>query len=521
VGRDSSGNSTGEEGSLASVNVQVTNGHYLYIGKEGRGGVACSQNVGEAVGCELQVYDISDPTDPVYVAGRDTDGSATGINGVGSIRTLAIKDDYLFVGKTPNGATCSQTAGSAGGCELMVFDISSSTNPVYVAGRDASGSAAGATSFVINNLVIYGDYLFVGKTGNNTACSQTAGSAQGCELMVFDISSSTNPVYVAGRDINGTATGVNSGAYMRLTTSGNYLYAGTGGGSHFCNTEPQGCEIQIYDISNPINPMFVIGVDASGHYGGTYVSNIGGLAISGNYLFVAGSNATKWSCSQTVTGINFCPLSVYDISSSTNPVYVAGRDTGGGTTGDYMSDGNFLTISGDHLFLSAYDIQSSDVACSQTVGQARGCELKVYNISDPVNPTYVAGLDADGSEDGLNLSSINSLIFQNNHLFVGKQGNATACSQVVGSALGCELQVYSFATFLNHSTSFTITQEINEELSLPLINPVTFEAIPGLSGGSSFNSTSFSVATNNPTGYTATLHFSTTTALQRVGGVAI
>src|SRR5690606_22078080 len=96
-------------------------------------------------------------------------------------------------------------------------------------------------------------------------------------------------------------------------------------------------------------------------------------------------------------------------------------------------------------------------------------------------PVYVAGRDSDGSADGVTSYSLNSLTIKNNYLFVGKKGSSTPCSQIPGSALGCELQVYSFATFLNHSTTFNIK-------------------------------------TNSQSGYSATLNFSSTTALQRTNG---
>ncbi len=133
------------------------------------------------------VFDISSSTNPVYVAGRDSSGSAGGED-AGPLYVGARSPNVLFVGKQPNATACSQTAGSAQGCELMVFDISSSTNPVYVAGRDSSGSAGGTGAAFVYGIIVANNFLFVGKSGDATACSQTAGSAQGCELMVFDMS---------------------------------------------------------------------------------------------------------------------------------------------------------------------------------------------------------------------------------------------------------------------------------------------------------------------------------------------
>ena len=43
---------------------------------------------------------------------------------------------------------------------------------------------------------------------------------------MFDISSTTNPVYVAGRDVSGDSTGTGSVSAFALATIGNFLYVG-------------------------------------------------------------------------------------------------------------------------------------------------------------------------------------------------------------------------------------------------------------------------------------------------------
>ena len=87
----------------------------------------------------------------------------------------------------------------------------------YLAGRDASGDAAGALGGRTYSLAIKGDFLYTGGQLITTACSQTAGSALGCELKVFDISDPTNPIYVAGRDDSGDASGTDAENVNALT----------------------------------------------------------------------------------------------------------------------------------------------------------------------------------------------------------------------------------------------------------------------------------------------------------------
>ncbi len=118
------------------------------------------------------------------MAGRDVSGDSGGTGNL-LFFSLAIKNNSLYGVKQANGTACSQTPGSAIGCELMIFDISSSTNPVYVAGRDASGSSASTSAISISTLTALDNFLYVGKANSATACSQVPGSAIGCELMVF------------------------------------------------------------------------------------------------------------------------------------------------------------------------------------------------------------------------------------------------------------------------------------------------------------------------------------------------
>jgi len=392
---------------------------------------------------------------------------------------------------------------------------------VYVAGRDADGSSNGTVSSTIFSFYLKDDFLFVGNWSFPIACSQTAGFAQGCELQVYNISNPENPVYVAGRDSDGSNGGNTSSYIFSLTSKGDYLFVGKDGNFTSCSQTPglaQGCEIQVYDISDPANPIYVAGRDSDGSNDGETSIRISSITIKDNYLFL-GSWPYTIACSQTPGLAQGCEIKVYDISSSTNPVYIAGRDVDGSEDGVNSGTVNSLFIKDNHLFVGK-DSGSYPCDPSLPAGSVVNCELQVYDISSSTNPIYVKGMDISGHANGTGSGSISSLIFKNHHLFVGKQGNATACSQVAGSALGCELQVYSFATFLNHTTSFTISQEINTEISLTPISPIVLGSIPGLTGGQTADGYSelFTIKTNNPTGYFATIHFSDEVAMQRVDG---
>jgi hypothetical protein len=132
------------------------------------------------------VFDISSSTNPIYVAGRDASGDSVGTGNIAVNDVLSNTANNLYIVKVGDATACSQVAGSAIGCEIMVFDVSSSTNPIYTVGVDTSGSASGAASININDLTLSGNNAYITKSGDATACSQVAGSAIGCELMVFN-----------------------------------------------------------------------------------------------------------------------------------------------------------------------------------------------------------------------------------------------------------------------------------------------------------------------------------------------
>ena len=446
VGRDVSGTSNGTTASLM-YNVEFKDA-YAYVTKVAQG-TNCSNTI---AACELQIYDMSSSTNPVYVSGRDVNGDTSA--GSLDMFDVAIKGNYLYVTKGGSATACSQTAGSAIGCELMVFDISSSTNPTYVAGRDASGNSAGTGAVNVNDLVIVGDYLYVTKAANATACSQTAGSATGCELMVFDISSSTNPVYVAGRDASGNSTGTGSVNITSISATDILVVVGKGANATACSQTAGsaiGCELMVFDISSPTSPTYVAGRDASGDNVGVGNVTINTLTVQDDWALI-GKLGDATACSQTAGSATGCELMVFDISSSTNPTYVAGRDS----SGDSDGTGAVEVVKSKSRSGYWYVGKVGDVtACSQTAGSAIGCELMVFDISSSTNPVYVAGTDADGSTTGTGEENIGAINYRGNSLVALKSANSNACSQTAGSAIGCEFMSFSIGNTLRGNMTGT------------------------------------------------------------------
>jgi ribosomal protein L31 len=325
-GQDASAAGTTNVLALASL------GTTLYVGRVGNTGT-CS--AADRTGCEVQVYDISSTTNPVYITGLD---STTGA-GNESIFSLQVHAGLLYVGKGGNGGTCSTTVRT--GCELQIYDISSTTNPVFVGGVD-SGDGSGATD--MNATVVLDSILYVVKDGNSGVCAVT--DRRGCELMVFNISSTTNPVYVGGQD-SGTGSSIENMLEVVLHPSLSVLYVGkqANSGAACSVSVRSGCEIQIFSLASTTNPLYISGQES--FVSGGAAQNVVALKFSGTTLY-AGKVGNSNTCSDSSR--NGCELMVFDASSSTNPVYVGGQDSFAAGTG--MSGFNDVLIQGTVLYVA-------------------------------------------------------------------------------------------------------------------------------------------------------------------------
>jgi hypothetical protein len=447
-GADISGSTNSGTGNNSATQGQVVvSGRYAYKISSGNA-TACSQSAGSAIGCELQVYDVSNPTTPTYVGGADSTGSTNSGTGGGFLFSIAVSGHYAYVTSSGNATACSQTAGSAIGCELQVYDVSNPSAPKYVGGADVTGSTnSGTGNNNANNVYVSGRYAYVATFGSATACSQSAGSAIGCELQVYDVSNPTTPTYVGGADVSGsTNSGTGSSQIESLYVSGRYAYVTTAGNATACSQTAGsaiGCELQVYDVSNPSAPSYVGGADVSGSTNsGTTSASIYSISISGRYAYVT-NGGSGTACSQSAGSALGCELQVYDISNPATPTYVGGADSSGSAnsgTGNF-STGTSVNVAGRYAYVT---FGGSGTACSQTAGSAIGCELQVYDISSPATPTYVGGADVSGSTNsGTSAAAAPfSVYVSGRYAYTVTNGAATACSGSAGSAVGCELQVY-------------------------------------------------------------------------------
>src|SRR5581483_8009350 len=237
-------------------------------------------------GCEFGVIDVSTIGTPVYKAGGDCNGqigNSSTCNTPNFVHVI-VSGNYAYTASSGNANNCSNNPGQNGtgttsstGCEMMIWDITTPTSPVYVGGADSSGATGtsggnGAISSGFNNIAISGSLAYISKATSNVECASA--SKEGCELQVWDISNPTAPTYTNG--VDGQArlnTGANAGtAYNWVALKGNYLFVAKQNSGTTCagnNGSFVGCELQDYSASGGAfkvqnsNSATVISVDTT------------------------------------------------------------------------------------------------------------------------------------------------------------------------------------------------------------------------------------------------------------------
>lgn len=380
-GADSSGSTNAGTGSKGFFTVAIS-GHYVIVGTNGDHSASCSQTAGSATGCEIMVFDVSNPASPTYVGGADNTGATNSgsfaTNDSKFIRQVTVSGRYLYVATaTENtGATCSATAGSAVGCEIQIYDFSNPAAPTYISGIDASGTVnGGTTNQGDNSVAVSGRYMYVAKAGDATACS----SAIGCELQVYDVGNPAAPVYKGGADSAGQTNTGTAGTTtpQYVVVAGRYAYIAKQGSSAAACSQTAGsansCEFMIFDISNPASPTYAGGTDANGVTNGSTSKTIWRFAISGRYAYLA-TNPDATACSNS--NALGCEFTMLDVSNPASITYAGGADITGTTNSGTGSsqEMNNIAISGHYAFVVTDN--NSGTNCTS----AAGCEMQSYDI---------------------------------------------------------------------------------------------------------------------------------------------
>jgi hypothetical protein len=424
----------------------LISGNYAYVLYYGVA-TACSSSASNSNGCELKIFDISDPDRPVYVGGGDSSGRAN--SGTGAIMGtgLAITGNYLYTTWGYNATACSSAVGAGLGCELKVWNVSNPAAPAYVFGSDSSAVSGGTNEFEFNDVAISGSYAYTVGDGSSVACGTASASRVGCELKVWNISNPAAPTFAAGIDSTGTRNGgTTANPGFKIVAQGNYVYTLWDSSVTTCSRSAGagiGCEFKIFSIATPTSISYVGGGDSGGGTNtGTDSADPKAIYVSGNYAY------TMWEewvagcgLGATNSGEN-CELKIWNIASPTAPDYVVGGDATGRTnSGDGEEDGTAVVVDGNYVYAG---FGSNTTGCSRTVGSGIGCEIKAWRFTAPTSLAYIGGADGSGSlNSGAGSMSFGSFAISNGYLYTVGGGTATACSNSVGAAAGCELKIWS------------------------------------------------------------------------------
>lgn len=306
---------------------------------------------------EFQTLDISDPVTPKPL-GR--------IDGVGS-ESLALSGRYVFTADT---------------LTVWAIDVSDPASPRLRGNFDAGNGFSMA---------------FSGKYGYFTA---------GNRVEVFDITDPGNPIRTRGFETRGA---------HEIALSGDRAYV-AGSFSSFPGV-PHGSELEIIDISNPLEPFSIGEYDLSGRAQGIVISGnhafvaygIGGLRIFdisnpgspqlvgrlGNIgdvfaVSISGHRASladrgSWNGQHYLGAVR-----IIDISDLSQP-----RETGRFEFKSYLSG---LSAAGNLVYLA----ESANLVCARNrCDWVSASTLRVLDISDPARPHQIASIDSNNWPDHL------------------------------------------------------------------------------------------------------------------------
>ena len=214
------------------------------------------------------VFDISNPVLPTQKGRIDSLEMATGLD---------IYENYLFIADRIFG--------------VDIFDISDVENPIFV----SNISLGECQNVYYNNGYIYG------------------GTWGGCSVKVYDVRDVDNPKFASTINLDSKGDGV--------WIKNNILYAATGQSKTSVRTDAGyglGNGLEIYDISDPLNPKRLARVNCDGGMA-ISIPDIWRVYTAGNYCFLGGSHSGTY---------------VYDISDPSAPVRVAYYQVAYGTSNE-------------------------------------------------------------------------------------------------------------------------------------------------------------------------------------------
>ncbi len=345
----------------------------------------------------LQVFDVSDPTNPTPYATYTTAGNAGGVVVAGDVAYVAVAAAGVEIvdvtGPTPSQRGLCDVPGIAvglavtgtwvyvagGTAGVQVVDASDLASPVWV---DSC-----TTPQVNGDVAVEGGYVF--------AAASTAG------LEVVKVAELTPPLLVKDFPVPGLGTDI-------VISGENAFVAANGGG------------LRIFNVTYPDNPV---------QQGSFTQAHANGLAVDGNYAYVTDSdNSCLWVMDVTDVGLPDslaklvfpgdspkavavsgdyafvaaagAGILIVDVSDPSNPSHIDTYDTPGSAEG--------ITISGDFAFVAdgASGLLILDVSSAGNVSSAGSADTPGYAFDVAVSGDYA--YVADGGS-GLQVMDTDSL----------------------------------------------------------------------------------------------------------------
>ncbi len=294
---------TGFDTSGQNVNAVFVSGKYAYVGQSVNGGTCSGATV---TGCEVAIFDIHNPSNPVAVAG---------INTAKTVNTIVVSGKYAYVGTNSDAGTCSGT--TLTGCEFSIYDISNPSSPTAIVGYSFNQH--------LNSIFVQGKFAYLGFETDNTT---------GAEFVVLDLSviNGTNVSAIGSVDTADATAG--EGSVKSVYVQGRYAYLGLSSttGTACTSGDATSCDFRIYDISNPFSPTYRGGTNP-----GIAVNSV---TVSGKYAYAGFAS---------VSGNDF---QIYNIADPTAPTATAGIDLSTGV--------NSIHIQGKYAFIGKVSASGND-----------------------------------------------------------------------------------------------------------------------------------------------------------------